>query len=39
MENQEELQKEILTWAARAGQELVTIEICRAGSVRDAMMS
>ncbi|MDP4446361.1 toxin YdaT family protein, partial [Escherichia coli] len=30
MENQEELQKEILTWAARAGQELVTIEICRA---------
>lgn len=30
MENPEELQKEILTWAARAGQELVTIEICRA---------
>ena len=34
MENQEELQKEILTWAARAGQELVG-----PGSVRDAMMS
>ena len=39
MENPEELQKEILTWAARAGQELVTIEICRAWFSQGRMMS
>ncbi|EAM8673185.1 hypothetical protein CBJ89_001971 [Salmonella enterica subsp. enterica serovar Essen] len=30
MNNPEELKRDILTWAARAGQEHVTIEICRA---------
>lgn len=39
MENQEELQKEILTWRQGQGRNSSRLKSAGPGSVRDAMMS